>query len=81
MELVMVQDTLYYTCGSPLFPSIHSLYDGVVVREGLSCTSPIETQYYAGIFIVIQCKLYDKLVHKAWYFVVSTDMYCMKYKG
>jgi hypothetical protein len=42
-----VQDELIYTCGQPLFPE-GELVDTVVVRQGLSCCSPIEIVYYTG---------------------------------
>ena len=35
-------------CGSPLFPFGPLYAETLVVREGINCSSPIETTYYAG---------------------------------
>ena len=45
-----VQEELLYICGSPIFPG-GNLQDTVLVREGISCSSPMESQYYAGRFL------------------------------
>lgn len=45
-----VQEELLYTCGCPLFPG-GNLQDTILVKEGISCISPMEATYYAGIFI------------------------------
>ena len=45
--LSRVQEELLYICGSPLFPGGIN-QDKIIVREGLSCSSPMETTYYAG---------------------------------
>ena len=39
---------LQYTCGSCLFPQDSKYYDTLVVRESLTCTSSMETGYYAS---------------------------------
>ena len=45
-----VQDELFYSCGATLFPG-GTYQDVIVVKEGLNCSSPIETPYYAGMYI------------------------------
>ena len=35
-----------YTCSSPLFPDDSPLASNVVVREPITCASPIELQYH-----------------------------------
>ena len=46
-----VQEELLYVCGSPLFPG--GVYqDSIIVKEGLTCSSSIETTYYAGLYVV-----------------------------
>ena len=44
------QEELLYTCGTPLFPG-GSLQDTVLVKEGITCSSPMEAAYYAGMNI------------------------------
>ena len=46
--LERVQDDLFYVCGAPLFPEDDPLRDKLIVREGISCMSPIEITYYSG---------------------------------
>lgn len=49
--LAICQDELIYTCGATLFPE--GIYKEIIVtREGMSCASPIETTYYAGVFLL-----------------------------
>ncbi|POG73949.1 hypothetical protein GLOIN_2v1874019 [Rhizophagus irregularis DAOM 181602=DAOM 197198] len=36
-----------YTCGSPIVPENHPLYNKVFVRMNLACDSPIEQTYYS----------------------------------
>ncbi|CAG2208685.1 unnamed protein product [Mytilus edulis] len=43
-----VQEELFYSCGSPLLPDGHQFNGKLLVREGVDCSSPIETTYYAG---------------------------------
>ena len=42
-----VKEEGVYTCGSPLFPDSSCYSTTIVVREGLSCVSLMETTYYA----------------------------------
>ncbi|CAG8786309.1 3518_t:CDS:1, partial [Racocetra fulgida] len=35
-----------YTCGGPILPEDHQLYNILFVRKHISCNSPIETNYY-----------------------------------
>ncbi|XP_056013095.1 uncharacterized protein LOC125679479 [Ostrea edulis] len=42
-----VQEELLYICGSPLFPG-GQYQDIILCRQNIDCSSPIETQYYAG---------------------------------
>ena len=43
-----VQEELLYLCGNPLFPG-GQYQDLIICRQNIKCSSPIETQYYAGI--------------------------------
>ena len=43
-----MQEELHYTCGAAPFPGSHDLFDKLVVKEGMSCSTPIETTYYTG---------------------------------
>ncbi|PKY36741.1 hypothetical protein RhiirB3_460070 [Rhizophagus irregularis] len=40
-------ETFAYTCGSPIVPENHPLYNKVFVRMNLACDSPIEQTYYS----------------------------------
>lgn len=40
-----------YTCGSVLFPPNSSLHSTVFCRQALSCSDPIETQYYSSVCV------------------------------
>lgn len=40
-------ETFAYTCGSPIVPENHPLYNKVFVRMNLTCDSPIEQIYYS----------------------------------
>ncbi|XP_061174856.1 uncharacterized protein LOC133183999 [Saccostrea echinata] len=42
-----VQEELLYICGNPLFPG-GQYQDVILCRQNISCSSPIETQYYSG---------------------------------
>nr|XP_022291791.1 uncharacterized protein LOC111103077 [Crassostrea virginica] len=48
-DIEEVQDSLFYTCGSTLFPTGHRYHETIVVKYGLECTAEMETTYYAGI--------------------------------
>lgn len=39
-----------YICGNALYPPDHQYTKEVIVRESVSCSSPIEVTYYAGLF-------------------------------
>ena len=43
----MAIETFAYTCGSPIVPEDHSLYNKVFVRMNLTCDLPIEQVYYS----------------------------------
>ena len=45
--------------GSALFPLGSAAADVIVVKEALSCTSPVETQYYNSVLV--------KLPHLCYY--------------
>lgn len=49
LALIRIQEELLFICGSTLFPG-GEFQDKLVVREGLNCSSPIETTYYAGMY-------------------------------
>ncbi len=44
----VLKEQVSYTCGSPLF-TVGPHENSIVVREGLNCSAPIETSYYAGL--------------------------------
>ena len=46
-----VEEELLYVCGNPLFHA-GGFRDMMLVRESLSCVSPIEATYYAGLLTV-----------------------------
>ena len=48
IQLQRTQEELHYTCGAAAFPGSHDLFDKLVVKEGMSCSTPIETTYYTG---------------------------------
>ena len=37
-----------YTCGCALFPPLSNFHGIIVVRQNISCISPIEAQYYSS---------------------------------
>ena len=43
-----IVDDWDYSCGSPLVPESHELYNILFVREKISCESPIELSYYSS---------------------------------
>ena len=43
-----LQEELIYTCGDTLFPEGSEYREVVIVREGITCKSAMETTYYAG---------------------------------
>ncbi|PKB96004.1 hypothetical protein RhiirA5_424204 [Rhizophagus irregularis] len=45
--LQTAMETFAYTCGSPIVPENHFLYDKVFVRMNLTCNLPIEQVYYS----------------------------------
>ena len=49
--LVELDDSRLYTCGSHLFPPSSSHYESIVVRASLSCTDPVEVQYYSATLV------------------------------
>ena len=46
-----MKDSKLYTCGSALFPPGSAAADTIVVKEALSCNSPIERQYYSSVLV------------------------------
>lgn len=42
-----VKEELLYSCCNPLFPG-GNFQDIIIVKEGISCQSPMETTYYSG---------------------------------
>ena len=45
-------DTLMYTCGAPILPEGHPVAEIFIVRQDISCSDPVEKQYYS-------CKNFD----------------------
>ncbi|CAG8650116.1 9466_t:CDS:2 [Funneliformis mosseae] len=41
-SLQMAMEIFVYTCGSPIVPEDHPLYNKIFVRMNLTCNSPIE---------------------------------------
>ncbi|XP_045170159.2 uncharacterized protein LOC123532688 [Mercenaria mercenaria] len=48
-QIMTLQDSVSFTCGSSLFPESHPLHDEIFVREGLNCQTDIETTYYSAV--------------------------------
>jgi hypothetical protein len=46
--LQQTKEELLHTCGSPLFPEGSTLHQTLVVRESVTCGTPIDVQYYSG---------------------------------
>ena len=46
-----------YTCGAPILPEGHPGADIFIVRQDLSCSDPIEKQYYS-------CKKFDLICRR-----------------
>lgn len=51
VELQCTKETNIYSCGSPLFPEGSRYVNTIVVREALTCISPIEAQYYSSVLV------------------------------
>lgn len=49
LEAECIKESKLYICGSPCFPDNSPLADNVVVREAITCASPIELQYYNSV--------------------------------
>lgn len=54
----MIDESHLYTCGSPLFTNESPLHSSVVVRQKLTCSSPIEAQYYSAKLVTMPCVCY-----------------------
>ena len=54
ISLRMLEQSLMplYTCGAPILPEGHPVADIFIVRQDLSCSDPVEKQYYS-------CKKFD----------------------
>ena len=51
LEVDRIKESKLYICGSPLFPDDLPLVSNVVVREAVTCASPIELQYYNSVLL------------------------------
>ncbi|CAG8783161.1 5573_t:CDS:2, partial [Racocetra persica] len=40
-------ENISYSCGSPIFPDDHLLFEQLHIRQNLTCDSPIERNYYS----------------------------------
>ena len=50
-------DTLMYTCGAPILPEGHPVAEIFIVRRDISCSDPVEKQYYScNNFDLICCR-------------------------
>ena len=49
--LLQIKDSRFYTCGSSLFAPGSALADTVVVKEVLTCNSPMESQYHSAVLV------------------------------
>lgn len=43
-----VKESHFFTCGCALFPPSSSFYGTIVVRQKISCTAPMEAQYFSA---------------------------------
>ncbi len=46
-----VKDSHLYTCGSSIFPPSSEYYDSIVLRENITCSDPIELQYFSSTLV------------------------------
>ena len=47
-EISRIKESNIYTCGSILFPPGSKYENSIIVREALTCSTTIETQYYSS---------------------------------
>lgn len=50
-QLTDVKNSWLYTCGSSLFPPTSPLHNTMVVRQNITCESPVESQYYSATLV------------------------------
>ena len=49
----VIDESHLYTCGMPLFGDSSSLHKTIVVRQKLTCSSPIEAQYFSARLVTL----------------------------
>ena len=49
--LKSVTEEKLYTCGSAVFQPTSEVVDTIVVRQNVSCTDPVETQYFTATLV------------------------------
>ena len=54
----MIDESCLYTCGMPLFSEESPLHGTIVVRQKLTCSSPIEAQYYSSKLVTLPSVCY-----------------------
>lgn len=54
----VIDESRLYTCGMPLFPGESPLHSTIVARQKLTCSSPIEAQYYSAKLVTLPCVCY-----------------------
>lgn len=48
LSVVLATSEFDYTCGSPLLPPQNNLYKTVMCRSNMTCSFPVELQYYSS---------------------------------
>lgn len=48
MSVALATSEFEYTCGSPLLPPQNNLYKTVMCRANITCSFPVELQYYSS---------------------------------
>ena len=57
-ESALLLQTKYSRCDSALFASGSALADTVIVKEALTCNSPMESQYYSVVLVKFELVCY-----------------------
>ena len=64
VQVTHVKETNLYTCGSSLFPPDSMVVYKIVIKEALTCNSPIEAQYYSAVLVKFPPICYNCGLHE-----------------
>ena len=56
--IALVDESRLFSCGVPLFPPDSPIHKTIVVRQKLTCSSPIEAQYYSAKLVKLPAVCY-----------------------